>query len=209
MNVLIAIPTYENIMPQTYRSIWQLDKGGHDVDFEFVKGYDVATARNHIGNMAKDRNVDYLLMVDNDIVLPKDALTRLLSHGLDVCLGFYAHRDWDNVFRGLTCIGKLKDKDGNDYFSFPRESLYTKEEVLGMAQAPVHVHGGGMGCALIKGDVFRRVKFPYFDWVNYESNQLLSEDLFFCLRCRDAGIRIHADPAVRCGHLFRFVQKLD
>ena len=78
MKILIAVPTFENIMPDTFKSIYDLDTTGHEVMFEFVRGYDCATARNHIAQMALDKGVDYVLMVDNDVVLPKDALQNLL-----------------------------------------------------------------------------------------------------------------------------------
>ena len=79
MKILIAIPTFETIYPDTYRSVWNLDKGGHEVIFDSVKGYDCATARNKIAQKALDAGADYVLMVDNDVVLPQDALMRLLE----------------------------------------------------------------------------------------------------------------------------------
>ena len=48
MKILIAVPTFETIYPDTYKSIFDLDKGDHEVLFEFVRGYDCATARNSI-----------------------------------------------------------------------------------------------------------------------------------------------------------------
>ena len=112
MKILIAVPTFENIMPDTFKAIYDLDKAGHEVQFEFVRGYDCATARNHIVQMALDKGVDYVLMVDNDVVLPKDALQNLLDDPKDVCLGFYAHRDRDNIYRGRTCVCKLVSDEG-------------------------------------------------------------------------------------------------
>ena len=91
MKILIAVPTFENIYPDTFKSIYDLDKGDNNVSFEFVRGYDCATARNHIVQMAINRDVDYVLMVDNDVVLPKDILSVLLDDAKDVCLGYYAH----------------------------------------------------------------------------------------------------------------------
>ena len=29
--ILIAVPTFETIYPDTYKSIWDLDKGGHEI----------------------------------------------------------------------------------------------------------------------------------------------------------------------------------
>ena len=68
MRILIAVPTFENIYPDTFKSIYDLNTSGHDVIFEFVRGYDCATARNRIAQTAIDTNTDYVLMVDNDVV---------------------------------------------------------------------------------------------------------------------------------------------
>ena len=52
MKILVAVPTFETIYPDTYKSIWDMDKCGHEVLFEFVRGYDCGTARNHIAQKA-------------------------------------------------------------------------------------------------------------------------------------------------------------
>ena len=209
--ILIAVPTFETIYPDTYKSIWEVDKDGLDVAFDSVRGYDVATARNRIAQMALDLNMDYVLMVDNDVVLPKNALKTLLEDAREVNLGFYAHRDTDNVYRGKTCICKLKKPDGTEYYHYPLESEYSAEEMRKMAEAgegKIEVHGGGMGCALIQTEVFQTAGYPWFDWVNYgDANRgMLSEDLYFCSLCRASGIKVYADVRVGCGHLLRHVQ---
>ena len=211
MRILIAVPTFETIYPDTYKSLWDLDKCGHEALFESVRGYDVATARNHIAQRALDLEADYVLSVDNDVVLQKDALKLLLEDAKDVCLGYYAHRGPDNVYSGRTCICRLKDADGNEYYHYPLESEYTAAEMKNMADAgetKIEVHGGGMGCALIKTDVFRKASYPWYDWVNYgDANKgMLSEDLYFCCLCRNYGIRIYSDVRVGCGHLMRYLQ---
>ena len=211
MKILVAVPTFETIYADTYKSIWDLDKGGHEVLFDSVRGYDVATARNRIAQKAIDLGTDYVLSVDNDVVLPKDALVTLLSDSEDVCLGYYAHRNNDNRYNGRTCICKLKDEEGNEYYHYPLESEYTVKEMAEMAEAgetKIVVHGGGMGCSLIRTDVFRRLSYPWYDWVNYgDANRgMLSEDLYFCALCRASGVQIHADVRVGCGHMFRYIQ---
>lgn len=211
MKILVAVPTFETIYPDTYKSIWDMDKGGHEVLFDSVRGYDVATARNRIAQKSLDLNADYVLMVDNDVSLPKDALLLLLEDAKEVNLGYYAHRDTDNIYRGKTCICKLKDENGKEYYHYPLESEYTAKEMHAMADAgtaKIEVHGGGMGCALIRTEVFRKASYPWYDWVNYgDANRgMLSEDLYFCSLCRASGIPIHADVRVGCGHLLRHVQ---
>ena len=211
MRILIAVPTFETIYPDTYKGIWSLDRDGHEVLFDSVRGYDVATARNRIAQMALDLKTDFVLMVDNDVVLKEDALKLLLQDAKDVCLGYYAHRDTDNVYRGNTCICKLLDANGKEYYHYPLESEYSAAEMRRMKDAGVTkimVHGGGMGCALIRTDVFRRLTYPWYDWVNYgDANRgMLSEDLYFCQLCKIAGIQIYSDVRVGCGHLLRHVQ---
>ena len=211
MRILIAVPTFETIYPDTYKSIWDLDKCGHEVLFDSVRGYDVATARNKIAQRAIDLETDYVLMVDNDVVLPKDALKLLLEDAKDVCIGYYAHRDTDNLYRGRTCACRLKDADGNDYYNYPLESEYTAEEMRTMKESgetKIEIHGGGSGCALIRTDVFRKLSYPWYDWVNYgDANRgMLSEDLYFCCLCRNSGIPVYTDVRVGCGHLLRHVQ---
>ena len=91
--VLIAVPTFENIMPDTFKAIYNMDKGEHECVFDFVRGYDCATARNNIAKLSLAIGADYVLMVDNDVTPPRDALLNLLAHDVDVCSGFYMHRD--------------------------------------------------------------------------------------------------------------------
>lgn len=214
MKILIAVPTFENIYPDTFKSIYDLDVMDHDVSFEYVRGYDCATARNRIAQMALDKETDYVLMVDNDVVLPKDALLNLLESPVDVCLGYYAHRDSDNHYRGRSCVCKLYDENGNKYFNYPLESEYTADELKELkdnGQFRVQIHGGGMGCAFIKTDVFNRIKYPWYDWVNYanEHRGMLSEDLYFCEGCRKNSIPIYTDTRVNCGHILRHIQYVD
>lgn len=211
MKILVAVPTFENIYPDTFKAIYGLNRGDHDVAFNFVRGYDCATARNRIAQEALDEKADYVLMVDNDVVLPCDALLNLTDNLKEVCLGYYAHRDTDNIYRGRTCVCRLFDKDGHKYFNYPLESEYTADDMRSFREDEtykIQIHGGGMGCAFIKTDVFKRLDYPWYDWVNYADDHrgMLSEDLFFCEKCKKAGIKIYTDTRVGCGHMLRHVQ---
>lgn len=211
MNVLIAIPTFENITPDTYKALWDMDKPC-ECAFEFVRGHDCATARNRIAQKALDGGYDRLMMVDNDVTVPADALSNLLSHDVDCVSGFYLHRNEDNTPSDRTCVCKLLDASGHAYFNYPLESEYTKGDMADMRERGeylVEIHGGGTGCVLIKTDVFNRVRYPWFDWVNYRDAHrgMLSEDLYFCEELRKKGIPRYVDTRVACGHLFRRIEE--
>lgn len=197
MKILIAVPTYETIQPATFKSIYGLDKCGHWVVFDYVTGYDVATARNNIANEAKAECADYVLMVDNDVKIPSDALRNLLEDPVDVCLGFYAHR-WGNVYDGRTNVCRLGEYNYTD--------MYNMDEIKALREQGTireKIHGGGLGCALIRTDVFDRIAFPYFRWTHYQDGNVLGEDLNFCERCKEQDIPIYVDARVGCAHLFR------
>ena len=201
MKILIAVPTYENIYPDTFKSIYELDRGGNDVLFDFIRGYDCATARNNIVKRAKDAGADYVLMVDNDMVLPRDALIDLLEHGEDVVFGFYAHRNVENRYDGRTSVCKMGEFNYTDQFT--ADELHAHRLI---SKNKIRIHGGGMGCALIRMSVFDKFDYPWFRWTNYTDGGVLSEDLFFCEKCNAAGIPIYVDARVCCGHLFRRVE---
>lgn len=212
--ILIAIPTFETITPDTFKAIWDLDKGEHECLFEFVRGYDCATARNKIAIKAQELNTDYVLMVDNDVTPPEDALLNLMSHGEQVVSGYYAHRGVDNLYNGRTCVCRMYDDSGKLYFNYPLESEYTADELRekrNNGEYLVQLHGGGMGCILIHTRVFDELRYPWFDWVNYpgQNRGMLSEDLFFCEQLKNEGIPIYVDTRVSCGHLLRHIQLCD
>lgn len=202
--VLIAIPTFENIYPDTYKALWEMDKGGHECLFEFVRGYDVSTARNKIVQRMLDLGCDYVLMVDNDVTVPRDALVNLMEHGVDVVSGYYAHRNSEND--STTTTNLCKRGELNYTMQFTGEELAQKRDG---GELLIRIHGGGMGCILIKRSVFERVKYPWYDWVNYKGSGMLSEDLYFCEQCKHAGIKVYADTRVACGHLFRHIQTVN
>ena len=213
MRILLGVPAFDEraVFTKCFQSLWELDRDGNEVIFFPATGYDCATARNKIAQKAIDEGADYCLMVDSDTTLQRNALRNLLEWEQDVVLGYYAHRDKENVYRGRSNLCRLYQPDGQKYYNYPVESEYTEDELYEMRCAGEHlirIHGGGMGCALIWTDVFRRLKYPWYDWVNYadEKRGMLSEDLYFCEQCRFADIPIYADTRVSCGHILRYEQ---
>lgn len=201
MKIFVAIPTFDSIYPDTYKSIYGLNMANHYAVFDFVRGYDCAVARNRIGKQAINEEADYVLMVDSDIVLPSDALINLLDEPKDVCIGLYANRNDYNVYDGNVCAYKLGEHDYKTKFSAQDMS-----NLRNSGHHKVQIHGGGMGCALIKTEIFKQLEYPWFKYVNYSNGSLLSEDLYFCEQCKQHNIPIYVDTRVLCGHMFRHIQ---
>lgn len=200
MRILIAIPTFESIYPDTFKALWDMDKGEHEVAFEFVRGYDCATARNNIVTKFLESDADYLMMVDNDVTVPRDALLNLISDDVDVVSGYYVHRFKVNEPSNKTNLCKRGELNYSMQF--------TGDELAEMRERGEHlirIHGGGMGCILIRKSVFQRISYPYYKWRDYGNGAMLSEDLHFCEQCKHEGIKIYADTRVQCGHMVRYI----
>ena len=208
--ILIAVPTYENIYPDTFKSIYQIDGGDNELDFDFFRGYDVANARNQIGQATVDRGYDYVLMVDNDEVLPKDALLNLLADeesepgkkGMTVGYCLSRPRNSTNT-SGRTTAFKFGGKN------YVAEDAYTVDELQKLAsdgRTKVQIRGSGLGCALVHRSVFERMQFPWFKWLVYNNKSQLSEDLYFCEKFKEIAVPIFVDPRVKCGHMMRHIE---
>ena len=190
MKVLVAVPTFETITPETFRSIYNLQRGEHEVSFDFVKGYDCAKARNEIAKKAMEGGYDAVLMVDSDMIVPEDALIKMTEIPADIVLGCYPRK---NTRKGEVELFKLGHADF--------VNRYTYEELP--SEPRIQVKGGGFGCALVRTVLFKQLPYPWFKYTLYNNGTHLSEDLYFCHCANSAMIKVMADTRVRCGHLTR------
>lgn len=191
MSILIAVPTYENITPECFKAIYNLK--GDSLTFEYVRGYDCAKARNDIARKALSGGYEYVLMVDSDVIIPADALETMLHPATDICFGVYPRKNT----QGETELFKEGTFDFKD--------RYTIKELDTMESCRIRIKGGGFGCTLIRTDVFNNLPYPWFEFISYENNTFLSEDLSFCLKA-SVRYRLEADTRVRCGHVGRLIQ---
>lgn len=192
MKILIAVPTFETIQPEVFKAIYDLRSAGHELSFEFVKGYDCAVARNRISVFAQGGGFDYVLMVDSDTIIPPDTLELMLDTDVDICLGVCPRK---NTTEGKSAMIKMSDMGYTDnwlYSELPKEKTEIKS--------------GGFACALIKCSVLTSLDYPYFQYVTHEDCSTFSEDYYFCQSARLYGYTVLMDPRVRCGHLARYYQ---
>lgn len=197
MRILIAVPTFENISPETFKSIYNLKKSPDDIlDFDFVKGYDCSRARNKIAEKAVDGSYDYVLMVDSDIILPSNALECLLEYEDDIILAPYPSKSDPSkleIYRYGAIGGYPKDA------RFDKEFYYNQVKTENKYR--YEINGGGFGCALVRTSTFTLQRKPWFCYMDYGDGSLLSEDLYFCTNSRYNGYTIYTDLRVQCSHI--------
>lgn len=195
MKILIAVPTYETVSPETFKSIYDLDKGDNECYFECVKGYDCARARTNIIGRAFQLEVDYVLMVDSDVILDRDTLLKLLKSPYDVTFGCTPRK---NTHEGEVELFKPMEGDFKERYHYGEE-LDSQDEYF-------EVKGGGMGCVLIRLDICKRLPFPWFKFICHDNGSVLSEDLYFCHVVPQVGGTVGCCKSVRNGHLARYFQ---
>ena len=193
--ILVGIPTSKYIEPDTFKSIFDLDvPEGYKLDFQYFYGYQVDQIRNLIAEWAK--HYDYLLSVDSDIVLPRDSLRKMLSADKDIITGLYVQRKITEQ------ILEVYMRDGPAVVNIP----YSLLENLPV----VEVEACGMGCALIKSEVFRKLEYPHFYYKSaIDHAHTVSEDIYFCLKAKENGFTVWADPSIKCDHIGSTVYSLD
>ena len=195
-SVMVSVPSYEGfVKSKTAESI------GNAVEFaeteglverivhRHVGGYGIARARNLMAQAALEEDVDFLWMVDSDMVVPEDSLAILLGDGWDVCTGWYVRGASDD---GLTCVIKPGQQGFHD--------SYRACDLAGL-DGLLSVKGNGLGCALVRTGVFRRLPKPWFRFVEHPDGSALGEDYYFCQQCASIGEAVWVDPRVACGHI--------
>lgn len=147
----------------------------------------ITEGRNSQFFLAKKEQCDYILFIDSDQVFPADALGKLISLDKPVATGIYFQRQYP--FRPV--IYKITETD--QVSNLPE-----------WPNTPFKTEACGAGFLLIRKDVFDQFE-EYndepFTMIKNKVNEWAGEDISFCLRCREKGIEIWADPTIRIGHV--------
>lgn len=185
MKTLIAIPTSREIDIQCAASIIGMEREGR-IGVFCPQSYSIDASRNLIVEHALEIGYDYIMWVDSDMILPKNTLTTLMSHGKDIVSGVYAYK----LLRGENAVAKRwKDKEKDIYEDIPLKEIREKEQLM-------EVNGIGFGCVLTKVDVFRHIKKPWFKFTTD-----MGEDIYFCRKAQKAGYKVFLDTSILCGHV--------
>ena len=166
-----------------------------DPPFQFfvadLVGYSlIGLARDQIIKRALANNCDYVFFFDDDMAFPRSLFLKLWRHQKEfVCALAFTSRepispvlyrfyeDWDPQ--------NMRTKVWSEpIFDYPKEQLF-------------RVDGTGTGVVLIKTDVFRKLQEPWF----HGSMPTVGEDVYFSLRCKQAGIPIFCDSSAKTIHV--------
>lgn len=136
----------------------------------------------------------HLFMTESDMILPHDAIVKLVALDKPIASGVYFLRANEQEASGQPCLYKRpwlteEEKKEREHAEF----LHTPIRLF-PTDAPFQIDSSGLGCLLIKAEVFDIVPEPWFDL----KADGYGSDFFFSKHCKDAGVEQWADPTVLC-----------
>lgn len=157
------------------------------VQVERVPGNQIAWQRNYLVSHRLRPSDEWLLYLDADCIPPPGALARLLSHEVGIVGGLVLER----VAPFQVCATHTLEP----FQRYEAEDFLLEDQALRPAVAV------GTGCLLVRRAVFDAVPRPWFRVGQIPGGEdLLAEDLNFCLRAAQVGFPTFLDPGVRVGH---------
>ena len=153
------------------------------IDYNIIEGFQLPFARNRIVENALKNNSDYIFYVDADMTFPPDALVRLFNRQVDICHALSFRR----IKPHYPCIFKWKE-DTKCYETVD----YSKGD-----SDLISVDAAGSACTLIKMEVFKRMKKPFY----YYHENTFSSDLTWSMNAKKLGYDIFIDRTLKIGHL--------
>jgi len=189
---MIAMPVSKYIESATFKSIYDLARPANTIiEFHYFQGYGVDQARNHIARCAIEGQFSHVFFVDADIVLPPDALLKLLAHDKDVVSGLYGRK---RIGSNVVEVFNWNPNARNGVSTLQLKQL--------MPPGLHKVAAVGLGCCLIKTGVFKRMQYPMFEYFYPEDPTMtISEDIVFCQNVYDNKMVVFVDSSVVCGHI--------
>lgn len=169
-------------------------------DIQIISGPNVDSARNQLFDTWLNETVaDYFLMVDDDMVLPPDAITRLRGHRKDIIGGLCFSQSLSGITRPVIHIME-EDENGKPHLAIMYD--YPTDTVLEVA-------GTGGACMLVTRRCAKAIKdamgdhaMPWFAF-GMHNNVRIGEDIGFCLRAAKVGYKTFVDTGLEVPHIKR------
>ena len=177
----ILVPTRDTVHSHFAYCLTQLVRTTSEMGIDTYLFFDSSTIllnqREKLIEKAKEVNSDYVLWLDSDMMFPSTTALRLLEHKKDIVACNYMKR-----------AKPLKTVAYTDLTNWDSWVPMSPQDKL------VKVQGVGMGCMLMKTEVFECLTKPYFEFTYKEDSQdWYGEDFNLLTKLRNEGYSIYID----------------
>lgn len=184
MKLLIAVPTLDFIHVNFAKSltalIMRLNAEGIAFDVHFESGTLVYHARNKIAMKAIHEGFTHVLWFDSDMVFTDD-----IFDDLSFC---------EKPFVSGICHGRRPP-----HVSCLFKSIRPVERFTEYPYQHFEIAACGFGCVLMETRILAEVKKKF--GTCFLPIEDLGEDVAFCWRVSECGIKMYAEPSARLGHI--------
>lgn len=192
--VLIYIPSYTGQLDSSFVEslsyflfkCFRYEKFGYKFFLNIGRRMMIHEARNNAVKYALDNEMDYILFIDDDMVIDSsyNLFDKLIKHDKDIVAPLFFKR----FPPYMPLLFKRNIYADGRYTTF--------DNIVDYKKGLVKVDGVGFGCVLIKTSVFKDLDKPYF-----MISDTFGEDLYFCNKAINKGIDIFVDTTITVGHL--------
>lgn len=194
--IFVGVPTFGAVSIQWHGHMMQLQTPlNRVVRHCYIQGREVGDARNEIVRHALalegplGERASHVLFIDDDVLVPPDAIARLLAHKRPIVSGLY----YAKTVTPQPLM--LRDAQGGIITDFEPGSV-------------VDCWAHGMGCTLIARDVFEAVEAPWFKTTRQQQSEhdgvpvffSQTEDVYFLQRAKALGYQPAVDTSLFCWH---------
>ena len=170
-----------------------------DIQFSVTYAHNfmpAASARNRFCRKMKDGEPapDWILMIDNDMVPPRNLLDTVKDAPADAAVVVPQFQMGDESKPSVALCWGLdesvapKATDGSQSFTIEPGKWYELTKC-------------GTGAIFIKPEIFHELDLPYFCYPYNEEHGINgTEDIDFCQKIRAKGMKIYGNGSVRVGH---------
>jgi len=127
-------------------------------------------------------------MVDEDMEYPADSIIKLIKHDKKFVIG--------------SANTRTPPYPPTQYKIWQQSNLANEEnQVKAEGKELIKIGATGVCGALIKTEIFKKLKYPFFQIKYKKFPDIIGGDVMFCKQLRDNQIEMYLDPTIHYGHL--------
>lgn len=203
--IAVCLPTKGKLAIEFIEKTWIplrfLKAPEFDLIWMMNQTYSITVARNSMVEDAINGDVDYIMWIDDDIIVEDvtvvNAIRNLFASNTDIASGLYRAKQ----ATGFNFCAWIKIGQKGETIIYAPVSKWTPGSNW------VSVDAVGHGFCLVKIDVYKNMKKPWYVWNTKDEN---SEDFSFCERAKkELGIKAMVHTDVKLSHMGDLVIKYD
>jgi GT2 family glycosyltransferase len=174
-SVLIAIPTSGRVTAKLVNWLMQFSRFNHQVEIFVSEMRPIEANRRRIRKVFLEKEFDYLIQIDDDILPPIDLL-KIIDNNKPICsAGVKTIKEI-----GIISLA-LKETAENEYLPLTPTGLTECDAV-------------GGGCVCIHRSVLEKVDYSFMN------ENIRAEDFYFCKQAKQNGFTVWYDATIPVQH---------